>query len=178
MVTTSTIAPQNPSLEQRENLARFLWTGFIVMFFAIQAIIWTIALLLTSNDPSHAVVMGFDERAATSQSHAEQQHSNRKLGWTIQCTWSSPNAGLSNAETIELTLKVHDREGRPVEATSINLAAFHCAQAAKIQAIEMKPIEPGVYRGRLSRHRSGQWQLAGRVYDRDRVFYISERFAW
>ncbi len=51
------------TIEERERSAQFLWMGFIISFFAIQAVIWTFALIMTSNDKSHAVVAGYDEKA-------------------------------------------------------------------------------------------------------------------
>jgi nitrogen fixation protein FixH len=166
----------NPSIEQREQLARFLWTGFIVMFFAIQAIIWTIAILLTSNDDSHAVVFGFDERAGATLSPAERQEANQQSGWTLNWTWSANADTYLSAHQLELTIEVRDREGKPVDASSIELAAFHCAQASKVQKIELILREPGIYQGKLDRHRSGQWQFEGVIHSADQLFYMSDRF--
>ena len=51
------------TLQQKEKTAQFLWTGFILMFFVIQAIVWIVAITLTANDKSHAVLPNYDERA-------------------------------------------------------------------------------------------------------------------
>ena len=35
-------------LEQKEKTAQLVWTGFILMFFFVQAIIWIVAITLTA----------------------------------------------------------------------------------------------------------------------------------
>ncbi len=41
---------------KKERRARWFWLSFILMFFAGQAVLWTYALNVVSNDPSHAIV--------------------------------------------------------------------------------------------------------------------------
>ncbi|MCE2792876.1 MAG: hypothetical protein LW697_10550 [Blastopirellula sp.] len=55
--------PIPDALAQREATARLLWTGGIIAFFAIQAVLWIVAITLTSQDPSHVVFEGYDQRA-------------------------------------------------------------------------------------------------------------------
>ena len=69
------------TLQQKEKTAQFLWTGFILMFFVIQAIVWIIAITLTSNDKSHAVLPDYDQRALNWNEQVKVRAASEKLGW-------------------------------------------------------------------------------------------------
>ena len=62
MSQAATLENKN-SIENKEKTAQLMWTGFILGFFVIQAIIWIIAISITARDASHAVVAGYDEKA-------------------------------------------------------------------------------------------------------------------
>lgn len=103
-------------IQQKEQLARFLWTGFILMFFAVQAIIWTIAILMTSNDSSHAVVRDFEAKAALPPSRAERSDSNRAIGWTASLKVLSASSKQTG------TNQSGSRSGRLPEITAPTLS--------------------------------------------------------
>lgn len=175
-------------VQQQEQLARFLWTGFILMFFAVQAIIWTIAILMTSNDSSHAVVRDFEAKSALPPSRAERTDANRALGWkTTLKVLSASNkqtgtnqvgtnqAGTQGPAEVELTLT--DQNSSPIEIPSIDLTAFHCARAAEVQSIKLSPHQPGIYRGTMQLNKSGQWQFDGLIQREKETYFFGERLS-
>ena len=64
-----------------EATARLLWTGGIIAFFAIQAVLWIVAITLTSQDPSHVVFEGYDQRALNWDSWQQSMRASAALGW-------------------------------------------------------------------------------------------------
>ncbi len=163
-------------LQQKEQLARFLWTGFILMFFGIQAIIWTIAILMTSNDPSHAMVRHFEAKTALPPSRSERLDANRALGWNTQLkVQSASDTTSSSSGQAQVEMTITDRDGSPLELPFIDLTAFHCARAAKVQQVKLSPQQPGVYRGIMLINKEGQWQFDGTIVRDQDKFYFSDR---
>jgi nitrogen fixation protein FixH len=163
------------TIEQKEQLAQFLWTGFIILFFAIQALIWTVAILLTSNDASHAVVPGFDPRVQGRVSKSEQHAANRMLGWDVKLVCTPLANQSSTKPQQEVVIEIRDRSGNPLEASSIELSAFHCGQAAKSYQIEVTRRKAGAFHGKLAVSKPGYWQFEGFIHWADETYYLSER---
>ncbi len=161
----------NSQAQHREQTAQFIWTGFIIMFFAIQAVIWMVAIVMTSNDSSHAIVHDFDP-TISSQELQSRQDSSKALGWKAVLTVSQPAAG---SDTSEIELRLTDRENQPIDVPSIRLDAFHCAQAAVVQSVELTATEPGIYHGNHSFRKNGNWQFNSMVVRDEDRFYFSER---
>ncbi len=67
------------TIQQKEKTAQFLWTGFILMFFVLQAILWTVAITLTTGDKSHAVIASYDARALNWDEEVAQR--NASASW-------------------------------------------------------------------------------------------------
>jgi nitrogen fixation protein FixH len=180
-------------IHQKEQLARFLWTGFILMFFAVQAVIWTIAILMTSNDSSHAVVRDFEAKKALPPSRAARAEANRVLGWTASLkVRSDSNKQMGSNRTnngyvennrartqgqAEVELTLTDQNGSPIEVPYIELTAFHCARAAEVLLLKLSPQQPGIYRGTMQLNRSGQWQFDGNIQRDKKTFFFSERLS-
>ena len=75
---------QTIAVEQKEKTAQFVWTGFILLFFVIQAIVWTVAISITTRDPSHAVVAGYDEKALNWDDEKALRLASANLGWQAE----------------------------------------------------------------------------------------------
>ncbi len=160
------------SLQQKEKTAQFLWTGFILLFFVIQAILWIVAITLTSADKSHAILPDYDQRALQWDEQRAQQAASRQLGWTNELK-VDPTGDLRGFRAI--SLKLTDREQQPVGAATIQLRAFHRGRAGEPQDIRLQEVEPGVYAGVIQVTRSGRWQFQGQAAADDRVLLIDEQ---
>lgn len=132
----------------KERRARWFWVSFILMFFAGQAVLWTYALGVVSNDPSHAIVEDYDSFATEWDRTQASQAASNALGW---------NASLT-ADHERIVVKLTDRLGKPVEAT-VTAKVFHKARAAEVQEILFTSTEPGVLVGVADLERAGNWRV-------------------
>ena len=158
--------------EQQEKTAQFLWTGFIVLFFVIQAIIWTVAITLTASDKSHAVVSGYDQRALNWDEERALKNASEKLGWQAN-VFVDPAADIRKFHVI--TLQLQDSESKPVEQATLELNAFHRAEAADKQILSFSEVGKGVYSGKIRIHKSGLWQFEGRFRRDKDVFLVNQQ---
>lgn len=143
-----------------EKLAQFAWTGFILMFFMIQAVIWTIAITVTARDSSHAVVSGYDELALKWDEVKQLQQDSAKLGWECEISVAENGDVIGNRT---LTFQLNDRQGKPIEAAQIDLTAFHRAHASKKRPLTVVAAGGGTYTATLLVNKSGKWQFSGQA---------------
>jgi nitrogen fixation protein FixH len=162
---------QNASIQQKEKLAQWLWTGGIIAFFAIQAVIWAVAITMTANDKSHAIVADYEKSSLSwDQSQAILKQS-QSLGWQTELMVGS--IGSLTGER-EIRLQLLDRAGQPIEVAEINLQVFHYAQAAIVYQVRLLPQGAGVYSGKLQMQRSGYWRFSGVIDHPDGQFIFNQ----
>ena len=152
--TTQATVPKN------EKKAQLLWTGFILMFFGIQAVIWSFAISITSRDSSHAVVAGYDEQALNWDEVKELQQASHLLGWQYDISVDATGDIFGNRV---VTLHLNDKDGTPLDDANIKLSVFHCAIAADVQTPELAKIAAGIYSGKLKVSRPGKWRITGQA---------------
>lgn len=160
------------TLQQKEKTAQLLWTGFILMFFLIQAILWTVAITLTTGDKSHAVVASYDERALNWDEEVAQRNASVRLGWQADLFLDSA-ADIRKFHVI--TLKIQDSGQQPVAGAVIELVAFHRALAGAPQRVELVEVGEGVYSGKIQVSKSGLWQFEGKATRGDDVLFIKDQ---
>ncbi len=157
-----------------EKTAQFVWTGFILSFFIIQAIVWSVAITVTARDSSHAVVAGYDEQALRWDDVKRLRQESARLGWIAQVVVDS-NADIRNNRL--MTIEIKDRLGQPVEGAKIELRAFHRGRAAKVQQLRCQEIEPGVYAATVRISKFGKWQFSGQATVGKKVFLVEQQLA-
>ncbi len=155
------LAPASPeplpnSLAQREATARLLWTGGIIGFFAIQAILWTVAITLTHQDPSHAVLEGYDQRALNWDAWQKTLQASVALGWRAELE-VGPASGVEQRR--ELVIRLTDRERQPVTEAKVELRLFHRARAGEAKIISLQEILPGEYVTTFRPQQPGIWKF-------------------
>lgn len=146
--------PTAELMAQRETTARMLWTGGIIGFFAIQAILWTVAITLTSQDPSHLVLEGYDQRALNWDSWQETLRASAALGWRSELE-IGPAGSLDGRR--DLLLRLLDRSGQPIDGAAVQLKLFHRARAAEAELLTLREALPGEYVGTFRPQHSGTW---------------------
>lgn len=160
------------TIQQKEQTAQFLWTAFILSFFVLQAILWTVAITLTAGDKSHAVVANYDERALNWDAEIVQRNASAQLGWRA-------NLSVDLAADIRkfhvLTLTIQDSGECPVAGAVIELVAFHRARAGEPQQVKLVEAGDGVYSGKIQINKSGRWQFEGKATRGDDVFLINDQ---
>jgi nitrogen fixation protein FixH len=149
-------SPLPEALAQREATARLLWTGGIIAFFVIQAVLWTVAITLTSQDPSHVVLEGYDQRALNWDSWQETVRASAALGWKAELQIGE-SANVTGQR--DLTLRLVDRNGQPVSAAAIDLKLFHRARAAEAETFRLQELLPGEYVTSFRPQHAGIWKF-------------------
>ncbi|MEL7498971.1 MAG: FixH family protein [Planctomycetota bacterium] len=163
---------QETTTQQRqEKFAQLIWTGGILGFFMIQAIIWTVAITLTANDKSHAVVADYDSRALNWDEEIARRDASARLGWVAQIHIDS--TGNLRGER-NLTVELVNREGHAIENAKLEVNTFHKAMAAVPQTMTFKEINPGVYATTIVVRKPGNWQFAGTASNDESTFLIEE----
>lgn len=156
-------------LQIRERKAQWMWTGFILVFFLVQACLWTVAITYTANDPSHAVVADYDTKALAWDQQKELRQASAQLGWNATVEASSSQA---IPEWRPITLTLTDSRGEPVTGASVSLAAFHRGRAGRRQSLDLAEVGPGQYHGTLHVLYFGNWQLEGTADRGDEHFLV------
>ncbi len=159
-------------LQRKEKTAQLAWTGFILLFFLIQAVIWIVAISVTANDNSHAVVQGYDQRALQWDQSRTVQLASDALGWDARLLVDQASDIHGNRV---VSLAVNDANGEPVQQAATELQAFHCGRAAEVQQLPLQEIGPGVYSGKIQVRRPGHWQFQGTLIRGDEKFLFKER---
>jgi nitrogen fixation protein FixH len=132
----------------KEKRARWFWLSFILMFFVGQAVLWTFALNVVTNDPSHAVVEDYDKFATKWDETRAHQDASDALGWHAQLS----------ADHARIVVKLTDAAGAPVEA-ELQAKVFHKARAAEVKEVVFNEAEPGLSIGEADLARSGHWRV-------------------
>ena len=146
----------------------------ILVFFVLQAILWTTAISLTAGDKSHTVVAGYDEQALNWDEVKALKVRSDQLGWKADLRLGS-NSDIRGDR--DLTLALTTREGAPLDNAQIVVTAYHRGRAADKQAIQMQPsgTDPGIYTGKVKVQHSGKWQFSGFAKIGDDQFLIEYR---
>jgi len=164
----------SPTMKQQEKSAQLMWLGFILMFFLIQAVIWTVAISATANDRSHVVVAGYDEKALNWDEEKALRAASARLGWQSEIVVGSDSDiyGFRN-----VTIKLLDAHQAPMENAIVQLTAFHCARAAEPQIVNVSELSNGIYSGMVRIRKSGRWQFDGSVTKGHDTLLINERLS-
>ena len=160
------------TIAQKEKTAQLIWTGFILMFFLIQAVLWLVAITVTANDKSHAIVAGYDEKALRWDEEQALRAASSRLGWKAELV-VDPASDVRGLH--EISIKLSDAEAQPVAGAHFDLTAFHRAYAGEPQLIKLKENQDGVYSGEVVLRKSGFWQFTGKAQSEDDVFFFDER---
>lgn len=163
----------NTITEQRnERTAQLLWTGLILMFFVLQAVLWTVAISMTAGDSSHAVVSGYDEQALKWDEVQQQRHASDALGWDSEIH-VDPVSDVRGNRIV--TVSIRDQSEQPIERADVSIKVFHRAHAAHAQQLALKAVGPGIYSGSLNVQNSGQWRFSGLAETNDGQYLFEQQ---
>lgn len=155
----------------KENIARLAWIAFVLMFFVLQACLWTFAISMTAGDKSHAVVSGYDKHALTWDEVKQAKAESDGLGWSSEILVGD-KAGLPVVRSLHITLR--DANGAPVEGASLKVMAFHRAAAAEPQNVNFTEAGPGVYSTTIIVEKFGKWCFEGTASLGESKYLIDE----
>ncbi len=164
-MSSATHLSPSEELQSREALAQMLWTGGIIGFFVIQAIIWAIAIMFTHNDPSHAVIADLDERTGSWDRRREAQTASDLLGCqtVIEVAPKADGQGTDGQTTKEVQIRFMDQAGKPVIVEQLEVIGFHRSRVTERKQLALEPIEPGVWRVAEEMQQAGWWRFEGQA---------------
>lgn len=156
----------DPLLEAR---SRRRWIAMILGLFGLQAVLWTTALLRVHDDPSHAVVANYDQRALAWDVQRAEQRASDALGWTAAVSLQPSTSDERGRVRVTLT----DTSAAPVRASGVEATLFHRGTAAHQQVITLIPLGEGQYGARAQIERTGLWRVQLRAVRGSDVFVSS-----
>lgn len=163
--------PATAAYPANEKKAQFIWTGFILMFFVLQAILWSVAITFTANDPSHRVVAGYDEQALGWDEQRALQAASDALAWRLTATVDPAGDIYRNRD---VSLAVQDASGQPVTGLVVTVEGYHRGRAAEVMKLTWNEVEPGRYVTSVPVHYPGRWQFSGTMARGDDTRIVEE----
>lgn len=146
---------------------------------------WVPALLLSSmllglgvltyiaiDDPHFALERNYYDKAVHWDRSQREARDSEALGFQLALPTT---LALSADGSLELELRVTDRERAALSSAVVELEAFPNAYASRVERLTLRETLPGVYRGRLAGRVHGLWELRFRVSKGDRHFQQSIR---
>lgn len=133
------------------------WPLLIVVLLVVGGIGPNLILLaFATGDPSFSVEPDYYEKSLRWDERLAQDRRNAELGWTLgiaTLTAPLPEGG------VELTARLADRSGAPIEGATVTLEAFHNARAADVLVLSLRDVGGGSYGARLLARRPGLWEF-------------------
>ncbi|MCC6675834.1 MAG: FixH family protein [Phycisphaerales bacterium] len=145
VLTTPAVAPERKS---------WLWPNAVYALIGMNLIVVAVTIYAANRDPSFAVEPNYDTKALEWNKTAAQIEANQRLGWTLAVeNWPVARGGQN------LTIRLTDSVGRPLEGATVELTAFASVRASTRLTATLIPSGPGVYTGPLPIGRSGLWEF-------------------
>ena len=134
------------------------WAFFPVMIIAplVSGLLYLVHR--AASDPSFAVEDRYYAKAVSWDEKLAERRANDALGWQT----SSGVSGAPNAVR-DVSLRIVDREGRPVAGARVEVEAFPVARSSRVTHAVLSEIAPGSYLGALEASRAGLWELSFRA---------------
>lgn len=139
-----------PAIQPRAEVrARRRWLAFIVGIFVFQGVLWSGAIWLVSNDPSHAVVVDYDQRALAWDEHMQRVRQSSRLGWSA----------AFDVEGGQIRVRLVDAQQNPVDDAEVRLTLFHQARAAERTTLTLFADGEGNYTAAAPVRHAGKWRF-------------------
>jgi hypothetical protein len=139
------------------------------MFFMIQAVIWLVAISLTSGDVSQAVSPDYDAANMDGETRRLIRAGSERLGWA---------SGLAIDRMADregkhrVTLSLIDRDQLPVSGAAVQAIVFHKGRIAEAVELSFKETDtPGTYESSVH-VRHGGWWVANGTAKRDQDTFL------
>jgi nitrogen fixation protein FixH len=142
------------------------WAMLPVMLLGSSVFLYMVIVPFMTNDPSHALVPDYEERAANWDLVTAQRRMNRELGWQLRVR--APY-GASDG-TMRLVIEVMDRDGVAIHAETVSGVALHVARAANRHTFTADRIGPGRFETIISSDRPGIWEVDLKARRGDEIF--------
>jgi nitrogen fixation protein FixH len=115
---------------------------------------------IATDDPHFALEPNYYDKAVHWDRTQREARDSEALGFQLALPTT---LALSADGTLELELRVTDRERAALSSAAIEVEAFPNAYASRVEHVTLREAAPGVYRGRLRGQARGLWELRFRI---------------
>ena len=130
------------------------WPIAIVTVLAATVALNIVVLTLSHDRNAAAVEPDYYRKAVRWDSTMAEAEASRALGWRIDA-----ELGLDAARDLEISARVIDRAGAPIEDARVVVTAIHNLDATHPRTVSLAAAAGTAYRGRFGPARAGLWEL-------------------
>ena len=131
----------------------WFWAGVPVVLLAASLVgVGTLASI-AARDPGFALEKNYYQQAVHWDRLEAQRLLNERLGYHLSLVLEDAGGSL------ELVVRLHDREGVVLDAAEISVEAFANARAGDRRTLILRAASDGSYRAVLANARSGLWEF-------------------
>jgi nitrogen fixation protein FixH len=132
------------------------WPIFLTSLISIHIVSVMVMVIVATHDSSFAIEPDWYQKGLHYEQTAQQQHENGRLGWSVQLDVGPPLTGTNRRN---VSCKVFDRAGKPVENATIDLVAFAHLRASNRTSSVLLPHYGGEYGSTLAFEEPGMWEF-------------------
>jgi nitrogen fixation protein FixH len=132
------------------------WPIFLASLISIHIVSVVVMVTVATRDRSFAVEPDAYQKGLHYEQTAQQQRENVRLGWSVQLDVGRPLLGTNRRE---LSCKILDRTGQPVENAKVDLVAFAHLRASNRTSSVLLPRGAGQYGNTLACEDPGIWEF-------------------
>jgi len=132
------------------------WPIFLVSLISIHILSVVVMGIVAMHDSSFAIEPDWYQQGLHYEQTVEQQRENTRLGWSVQLDVGQPLTGTNRRN---VSCRVLDREGKPVENATIDLVSFAHLRASNRTSSILLPHSRGEYAGTLDCEDPGMWEF-------------------
>jgi nitrogen fixation protein FixH len=150
-----TIQPDRSQLQQMERRARNFWVSGIVGLLGLQVLGGVAAVLLSSGDPSVAIVPNYHRAALDWDMTHREQHLLDRLAWRIET-----EIGLLNVEgRRQVVVSIFDDQMAPVGGVRLTARLYHHSRGGQVDTVHFRETSEGQYESQTALQKRGLWQV-------------------
>jgi len=150
-------SPGPADAEKTASPSRHLfWPIFLAGLITTHIVSVVVMVIVATHDRSFAIEPDWYQKGLHYEQTAQQQQENGRLGWSVQFDVGQPLAGTNRRD---VSCKVLDRAGKPVENATIDLVAFAHLRGSNRTASVLLPHGPGEYVATLGFEDPGMWEF-------------------
>ncbi len=142
--------------DTRRSKRHLFWPVLITSLICIHIVSVVTMVVVATRDRSFAVEPDFYVKGLNYDQTIQQRRDNALLGWSIKFGVSEP---LTGTDLRNVTCRLFDRDGKPLEGAKIDLAAFAHLRGSNIESCVLLPHDAGQYVGTIVFADPGIWEF-------------------
>jgi nitrogen fixation protein FixH len=132
------------------------WPGVIFLLLGGQMVVITMAVVLSTRDPSFAIEPDYYQKSLHWDEQAAQIRANRALGWHVSLDIAPQDTPAGRRP---VTVIVTDTAGRPLDGAGVESILFHHAGGQDRMQASFQPEGAGRYSAKLLLRKAGIWEF-------------------